>query len=91
MINFARTAVVLGSCAVALAAAASPASAEWTAPQELPNTARRYPLFAAYGAGGATSIGMYGPLALIPRSPQGAGGDLEHGGRRRVRCPNRPA
>ena len=39
MSHIARSAVVIGSCAAALAAAASPAGAAWTAPQELPNTA----------------------------------------------------
>jgi hypothetical protein len=70
MSTLSRSAVAMASCAVALAAIASPASAAWTVPQELPNTAGRYPLFAAYGAGGATSIGMYGPLALVPGNPQ---------------------
>ncbi|MEA2149406.1 MAG: hypothetical protein QOD69_1236 [Solirubrobacteraceae bacterium] len=70
MSNFSRSAVVLGSCAAALVAAASPAAAAWTPPQELPGTAGRYPLFAAYGAGGAASVGVFGPLALVPSSPQ---------------------
>jgi hypothetical protein len=65
-----RSAVVVGSCASALAAFTSPAGAAWTAPQELPGSAGRHPLFAAYGAGGATSIGLYGPLALLPGNPQ---------------------
>lgn len=70
MSNFSCSAVVMGSCAAALAAFAAPAGAAWTPPQELPNTAGRYPLFAAYGPGGAASVGMYGPLALVPSSPQ---------------------
>jgi hypothetical protein len=57
------------SCAAAVAAAA-PAAAAWTAPQELPGSAGRYPVFAAYGADGATNVGLYGPLALIPGNPQ---------------------
>jgi hypothetical protein len=70
MSNLSRSAAVLGSCAAALAAAASPAGAAWTPPQELASTAGRYPLFAAYGAGGAASVGVFGPLALVPGSPQ---------------------
>ncbi len=70
MSNLSSSAVVIGLCATALAAVAAPASAAWTPPQELPGTAGRYPLFAAYGATGATSIGMYGPLALTPGTPQ---------------------
>lgn len=59
----------MGACAAGLATAV-PASAAWTVPQELPSTAGRYPVFAAYGAGGMTSVGMYGPLALFPGNPQ---------------------
>ncbi len=70
MTRLRRSAVVLGSCAAALAAAAAPAAAAWTAPAELPGSAGRYPLFAAYGAGGGPSIGVYGPLALFPGNPQ---------------------
>ena len=70
MKTLSRSACLLGSCAAALAAVASPAGAAWTAPQELPNSAGRYPLFAAYGTGGDTSVGMYGPLSLLPRNPQ---------------------
>jgi hypothetical protein len=65
MSNYRRAAVVIGSCATALTAAC-PAGAAWTAPQELPNTAGRYPAFAAYGAGGVASVGLYGPLTLVP-------------------------
>lgn len=65
----ARCAVVIASC-VAAAAAASPAAAAWTPPQDLPGSAGRYPLFAAYGADGAANVGIYGPLALIPGDPQ---------------------
>lgn len=68
--SLARSLAVIGSCATALAAAASSASAAWTPPQELPGTAGRYPLFAAYGPEGARHVGVYGPLALSPRSPQ---------------------
>ena len=90
MSNFSRRAVVIGCCAAALAAAASPAAAAWTTPQEIPGSAGRYPVLAAYGAGGTTSIGMYGPLALIPRSPQAplAISSMAAGA---VRCANRPA
>lgn len=68
--NLFRRDVVMGSCAAALAAVAAPAGAAWTPPQELPSSAGRYPLFAAYGAGGAASVGVYGPLALLASSPQ---------------------
>ncbi|HVL96616.1 MAG TPA: hypothetical protein VM266_12215 [Solirubrobacteraceae bacterium] len=64
-----RSAALIGSCAAALVVA-SPAAAAWTAPQELPNTAGRDPVFAAYGAGGLATIGMYGPLGLVPGTPQ---------------------
>jgi hypothetical protein len=85
MSNLSRSAVVVGLCATALTAVTVPASAAWTPPQELPGSAGRYPLFAAYGAGGAPSIGVYGPLAPIPGTPQaplaisrmGAGGIFE--------------
>ena len=70
MSHIARRAIVIGSCAAALAAAASPAGAAWTPPHELPNTERRYPVFAAYGAGELATIGMYGPLRLVPGTPQ---------------------
>jgi hypothetical protein len=70
MSKLARTATAIGSCAVALAAVAVPASAAWTPPVELPSTAGRYPLFAAYGASGATNVGLFGPLALFPGTPQ---------------------
>jgi hypothetical protein len=70
MNNLSRSAVVIGSCAAALAAAGAPAGAAWTPPQELPGNAGRYPLFAAYGPGATTSVGVYGPLALVPASPQ---------------------
>jgi hypothetical protein len=68
--TLARSAVVTWSCAAAVAVVAAPAGAAWTAPQELPSSAGRYPVFVAYGADGATNIGLYGPLALIPRNPQ---------------------
>jgi hypothetical protein len=64
-----RSAVVIASCAAALAAA-SPARAAWSPAQALPGSAGRYPLVAAYAGGGAASIGMYGPLALVPSTPQ---------------------
>ncbi|MDP1848669.1 MAG: hypothetical protein Q8K79_12820 [Solirubrobacteraceae bacterium] len=70
MSPIARSAVVIGSCAAALAATASPAGAAWAAPQELPNTAGRYPVFAAFGPDGLATIGMYGPLSLVPRTLQ---------------------
>lgn len=65
-----RSGAVIGSFAAALAVAAVPAAAAWTPPQELPGSAGRYPLLAAYGAAGATSVGTYGPLALTPSNPQ---------------------
>jgi hypothetical protein len=65
-----RSAVVVWSAAAVAVVVAAPASAAWTAPQEGPNTAGRYPVVAAYGAGGAANVGMYGPLALIPGDPQ---------------------
>jgi hypothetical protein len=70
MSNHSRRAVVIGLCATALVADAAPASAAWTQPLELPSSAGRSALFAAYGAGGAASIGLYGPLALMPGTPQ---------------------
>jgi len=70
MTTLSRSAVVIGLCATALVAVTTPASAAWTPPQELPSSAGRYPLFAAYGADGVASIGMYGPLALVPATPQ---------------------
>jgi hypothetical protein len=70
MITFPRSAIVVGSCALALGAAASPASAAWTSPQALPGSAGRYPLLAAYGPGGTTNVAMYGPLAFLPGTPQ---------------------
>jgi hypothetical protein len=69
MSKLSRSAIVLGSCAATLAAA-SPAAAAWTPPQELPGSAGRYPVFAAYGAGGAPNIGLYGPLGIVPANPQ---------------------
>jgi len=69
MSTLSRSAVVIGSCAAALAAA-TPAVAAWTAPQDLPGSAGRYPAFAAYGAGGAPNVGLYGPLAVVPGNPQ---------------------
>ena len=65
-----RSVVVVASCVVTVAICAQPAAAAWTAPQGLPNSAGRYPLFAGYGPGGAASVGMYGPLAVFPNSPQ---------------------
>ena len=70
MNTFARNIILVGSCALALGAVASPASAAWTSPQELPGSAGRYPLLAAYGPGGATNVATYGPLAFLPASPQ---------------------
>jgi hypothetical protein len=65
-----RAAVVIGSCACALAAIASPVGAAWTPPLEIQGSNDRFPLLAAYGPGGAPSIAMYGPLALLPGNPQ---------------------
>src|SRR4051794_12108545 len=65
-----RSAVVIGSCATALAALASSAAAAWSPPQELPGSAGRFPAFAAYGPGGAANVGVYGPLVLLPGNPQ---------------------
>jgi hypothetical protein len=66
-----RTAIALAACAAALSGGvAAAAAAAWTPPQELPNTAGRFPLFAAFGPGGDASVGMYGPLTLFPGSPQ---------------------
>jgi hypothetical protein len=65
-----RSTVVVGSCVAALAAVAAPVGAAWTAPRELPGSAGRSALFAVYGAAGATGIGMYGPFALTPGTPQ---------------------
>ncbi len=67
-----RAAVVIGSCACALIAIASPASAAWTSPLEIQGSNDRFPLLAAYGSGGVPSIAMYGPLALLPGNPQAA-------------------
>jgi hypothetical protein len=69
MSKLSRSAIVIGSCAAALAAAA-PAAAAWTPPQELSGSAGRYPLLAAYGAGGTANIGLYGPLGIVPGNPQ---------------------
>jgi len=69
MSTLARSAIVVGSCAAALAAA-TPAVAAWSAPQDLPGSAGRYPAFAAYGAAGAANVGLYGPLGLVPGNPQ---------------------
>jgi hypothetical protein len=70
MVSLRRSAVVTASCAAGVAAIASPAGASWTAPRELPSTGGRYPAFAAYGAGGAAHVGVYGPLAVFPSNPQ---------------------
>ena len=65
-----RRAAAAASCATALSAVAAPAGAAWSPPQQLPGTAGRFPAFAAYGPGGAASVGVYGPLALFPGNPQ---------------------
>ena len=71
MSKLSRSAFVIGSCAAALAAA-SPAAAAWTAPLQMPGSAGRYPILAAYGPLGAANVGLYGPLALEPANPQAA-------------------
>jgi hypothetical protein len=64
-----RSAVLLAPCAAA-GALAAPACAAWTAAQALPGTAGRYPVLAAYGPDGTPAVGVAGPLALFPGSPQ---------------------
>jgi hypothetical protein len=60
------TPALLGATA-ALGALAASAQGAWTAPETLPQSAGRYPLFAAFGPQGAAHVGLFGPT--LPGSP----------------------
>src|SRR5262245_20946018 len=65
-----RRVVALGLATGLLIAGEANANATWGPQHAIPGSEGRVPLFASFAGGDSPAVGVYGPLALFPRTPQ---------------------